>query len=89
MTVSRRELTQIWGLGIEMVGIVLLAGGPLQYFIIQVSYLAQGMVDQRYALSWFAYSMMAAIAIRVVIILPQFINIIRAIREEEEARRGS
>lgn len=84
VTVSRNEMWQIRGLGAETIGLVLLAGGPFQYLLIQVAYLVNGQFDQRYQLAWFAYSMLAAIIVRMVIIIPQFVNVVAAIKREKE-----
>jgi len=84
MTVSHRDHRKITGLGVESVGIVLLGGGPLQYFLLQLGYLFDGEFEARYQLTWFAYAMLAAIIVRAIIIVPQFIDVVVAIKREKE-----
>lgn len=60
--------TKLLGLTIEFIGLILFAGGPLQYFAIQVSQLGTDFQD-RYALSWFAYCMLAAVLVRLVAVV--------------------
>lgn len=84
MTVARDERWKIWGLGVEGIGIILLGGGPLQYFLLQVGYLFDGEFASRYQLTWFAYAMLAAIIVRLVIIVPQFLDVVVAIKREKE-----
>lgn len=50
---------------VELFGLALFAGGPFQYLLVQVS-LWPEQFDARYALAWFAYAMVAAIAARIV-----------------------
>lgn len=65
------------GLAIEIVGIVLLAGGPLQYLGIQVGILTTDF-ENRYALAWFALAMVWVIMIRLAAVLAQFVRASRA-----------
>lgn len=80
------------GLWIELVGVALLAGGPLQYLGLQIGFLVDdisesGGFDQRYALSWFAYSMVAFVAIRFFIIIPELIESANKARVQERSLR--
>ena len=52
------------GLAVEIVGIILLAGGPLQYLLIQVGFITTDFAA-RYALAWFAAAMLVAVGIRL------------------------
>jgi uncharacterized transporter YbjL len=56
------------GYRIELIGVALFAGGPLQYWIIQLTFVAEDF-QARYTLGWFAYAMLSAVLVRVVIIL--------------------
>jgi len=67
---SRRNNTRITALWLELVGLILLAGGPLQYFSIQVGYLVDGKFADRYALAWFAASMLMFLFVRFTILVP-------------------
>jgi len=66
--------TQHRGLWIELVGTVLLVGGPLQFFAIQIGFYIQGFALQRYALIWFAYAMIAFVLVRFAILIPALIE---------------
>lgn len=59
-----------FGIRLELTGLILFAGGPLQYLIVQVTLLTQSdeAFSQRYALTWFAYAMLAAVIVRLVIV---------------------
>lgn len=74
MTTARRRPTKYTGLWVEFVGTVLLAGGPLQYLGLQIGYLIDGQWDQRYALAWFAESMLAFMIVRFAIVIPGLIK---------------
>ena len=68
---SRRQQRGLW---IELIGTVLLAGGPLQYFSLQLGFLLDEGLDLRYALAWFAYAMCAFVFIRFTIIIPALVE---------------
>jgi glucose uptake protein GlcU len=68
MSTSSNRKRKARGTHIEVVGVVLFAGGPLQYFILQVTFLP-GDFEGRYALMWFAYGMLSACITRIVILL--------------------
>lgn len=84
MTLSIHEHRKVWGLGVEVVGIVALGGGPLQYLSIQIAYLIDGEFDKRYALAWFAYAMLSAIIVRMILVVFPFVSAIRAIQEANQ-----
>lgn len=55
----------VLGYTIEFVGIVLFAGGPLQYLLVQVGFWSDpDAFRQRYALGWFALAMCISVGIR-------------------------
>lgn len=72
MKISANRRRQLQGLSVEMVGIVALAGGPLQYMLIQIGFWFEGQFTDRYALAWFAYAMLAALLIRAASVVPEF-----------------
>lgn len=74
MTLAHTRPIAYTGLWIETVGTVLLAGGPLQYLGLQVGYLIDGQFDQRYALSWFAFSVVTFMLVRFSIIVPALVK---------------
>lgn len=71
MTAQRGKVRTI-GVSIELAGITLLCSGPLAYFLTQAT-LAIGDTE-RAALAVFAYSMLAALLCRLVMLLPWFIR---------------
>ena len=87
MTRSQSQRTQHKGLWVELVGTVLMAGGPLQYWSIQLGYIAQGEFDQRYALMWFAYAMCSFMLVRYSILIPAIIKSSRKARAQERGLR--
>lgn len=84
MTLSYSERWKIRGLSVEIVGLILMGGGPFQYFLLQVGFLIDGDFINRYQLTWFAYSMLAAIIVRGVILVPQFVDVVVSIKREKE-----
>lgn len=78
---------QLRGLSVEMVGIIALAGGPFQYLLIQVGFMVEGQFSDRYALGWFAYAMIAALAMRIVAVVPDFIAEATDERKKKRAPR--
>lgn len=64
---NNRRITALW---LELVGLILLAGGPLQYAAVQIGFLVDGSFKDRYALAWFAISMMAFLGVRFAILIP-------------------
>lgn len=68
LSLSRRERKALIGLSVELAGLVLFAGGPLQYLFIQLSLVGSTAEDfvNRYSLCYFAAGMMIAISIRVI-----------------------
>ena len=84
MTVALSDKWKMRGLGTEIVGLILLGGGPLQYCLIQVGFLVEANGINRYALAWFAYAMIAAIIVRAVQIVPTFVRQIVAVRRDDE-----
>ncbi|HEY8588652.1 MAG TPA: hypothetical protein VIL55_03760 [Naasia sp.] len=64
---AHERRAQLTGLSVELVGIVLFAGGPLQYLFVQIG-LSQTDFLNRYALCWFAASMLSAIGVRLLIV---------------------
>lgn len=87
MTRARSQRRQHRGLWIELVGTILLGGGPLQYFGIQVGFLFESEFDQRYAIAWFAYAMGAFILVRFSIIIPALIAASRIARTNSRRSR--
>lgn len=88
MTRSLRPSRQHKGLWIELVGTVLLFGGPFQYFAIQVGFLLTQEPDifrLRYALMWFAYSLVAFVIVRFAIILPALIEASNTVKQQRRA----
>lgn len=83
MTVSLSDKWKMRGLGTEIVGLILLGGGPLQYCLIQIGFLIEGSLTNRYALAWFAYAMIAAIIARGVQIVPTFVRQIVTVRRDD------
>lgn len=53
------------GLTIELIGIVLFAGGPVQYLFLQIAFMTENF-QTRYALAWFAGAMLLAIGMRAL-----------------------
>lgn len=80
MTRAKVQKNAHRGLWIELVGTILLAGGPLQYWSIQTAFVIEGAFDQRYALGWFAYSMCAFMVVRFAILIPALIEASRQAR---------
>lgn len=74
LTFHLRRKTAAFGLTLEMVGLALFAGGPFQYMLIQIGFAIDGNFQDRYALIWFAYSMLAFIIARACIILPGWVE---------------
>lgn len=74
MTRSISQRQQHRGLWVELVGTILMGGGPLQYFGIQLAYVLEGEFDARYALVWFAYAMGAFVIVRFSIVIPALIE---------------
>lgn len=70
-THNRSRVRALW---FQLVGVILLAGGPLQYLAIQLGYLLaddeMGFLGDRYALAWFAASMLAFLSVRFFILIP-------------------
>lgn len=67
------------GLAIEIVGIIFLAGGPLQYLGVQVGFITADNFDQRYALAWFAAAMLVPlIGVRLVDVVRRLVRSTRA-----------
>lgn len=64
---NNRRITALW---LELVGLILLTGGPLQYAAVQLGFLIDGSFKDRYALAWFAVSMMAFLGVRFAILIP-------------------
>lgn len=71
MTAQRGKVRTI-GVSIELAGIAFLSSGPLAYFLTQ-AYLALENTE-RAALAVFSYAMLAALACRLVMVLPWFIR---------------
>lgn len=67
MTLAMKRKTALVGLHVEFIGLMLFAGGPIQYFLVQLSLLSSD-PDSRIAIAWFAYSMLAAILARMSIV---------------------
>lgn len=82
MTRALLRRIAVLGLWIELVGTVLLAGGPLQYLGLQIGYLVDGQWDQRYALAWFSLSLFAFVSVRFAILIPALIAETRANRRK-------
>lgn len=80
MTLVDRRKIAITGLWVELVGAVLLTGGPLQYLGLQIGYIADGQTDSRYALAWFSYAMIAFMLVRFSVVIPAIIAARRADR---------
>ena len=74
MTRSLSPRRQHSGLWVELVGTVLMGGGPLQYFSLQLGFLLDEGLDARYAIAWFAYAMCAFVFVRYAIIVPALIE---------------
>ena len=87
MTRAYSNRTVHKGLWIELVGTILLGGGPLQYLGIQVGYLVSGEFDQRYALAWFAYALGAFIVVRFAIVIPALQESSRKVKLERRRVR--
>lgn len=87
MTRSLYAQRQHKGLWIELVGTILLGGGALQYFSIQLGYLFSGEFAMRYALVWFTYTLGAFISVRFAILIPALINSSRQARNQERSPR--
>ena len=88
MTLSYSKDTRLSGLFTEGVGIVLLAGGPLQYCFVQIGFIIDGEFAQRYALAWFAYSMLAFVLVRILMIAPEMIRQIAINRETKRTEKA-
>lgn len=84
ITRAHKQQTAHRGLWIELVGTILLGGGPLQYLGIQVGFLIDEGVDQRYALTWFAYAMCAVMLVRFSILIPALLEAARLARFMKE-----
>lgn len=80
LTRARTQMIAHRGLWIELVGTILLGGGPLQYLSIQLGYLLSDQFDQRYALAWFAYAMGSFVLVRFAIVIPALIESSRIAR---------
>lgn len=65
LSMTRTRRLQLIGLTVEFVGLALFIGGPVQYLSIQISQLGINFQD-RFALSCFAYAMVAAVLVRIV-----------------------
>lgn len=63
---TRRRRFSVW---MELVGSILLAGGPLQYLAIQVGFMIDGSFQDRYALAWFAWSLLCFVMVRIVMLM--------------------
>lgn len=68
ISLSENPRRSVWGYNIELLGIILLAGGPAQYMGVQVGFLIADWQEAfsagRYPLAWFAASMLVPITIR-------------------------
>lgn len=73
MSVSTNRRKSLRGLTVELIGIVLFAGGPFQYLAIQLSFFPDRFTE-RYALAWFAFAMLTAIGVRFVDVGGKFIK---------------
>jgi hypothetical protein len=74
LTFHLRRAVASWGLTLEVIGLALFAGGPFQYMLIQIGFAVDGNFADRYALIWFAYSMLAFIIARAAIIVPGWVE---------------
>lgn len=74
MKAGRIRRLQLRGLSVEFVGVFLLAGGPFQYMTIQIGFWIDGQFEERYALAWFAWAMVAALIVRIATVVPDFIT---------------
>lgn len=70
LTVALSQSLRLTGLWIELIGTILLMGGPLQFGLLQVGFLYSGEFDARYALAWFAASMTAFVIVRYAYVIP-------------------
>lgn len=73
MSVSTNRRRSLQGLTVELIGIVLFAGGPFQYLAIQLSFFPDRFTE-RYALAWFALAMLTAIGVRFIDVGGKFIK---------------
>lgn len=83
MTRSYSARRQHKGLWVELVGTILMAGGPLQFFSIQVGFLITEGMFLRYALVWFAYTMCSFMVVRFAILIPAILESSRKARAQE------
>lgn len=67
VSTSHTRRTALTGFHVELIGIALLAGGPVQYLLLQIGFLATpDKFGDRIALAFFAAAMVAAISARGV-----------------------
>lgn len=61
----------VTGISVELIGLCFTTAGPLSYLITQVCLAFGPEGEQRYALCLYAYAMCAALACRILIVVPR------------------
>jgi hypothetical protein len=73
LILSKCWRTRRIGYTTELIGIVLFAGGPLQYFLIQLAYITTDF-QSRYTIAWFSLAMLVVMLIRILIVAGTFVR---------------